>query len=478
MNALAIFATLPIVSALSSLAIRNLQVTRIIVPFLTWLQLACATVLFWPALSGKSAIVQLGGEFSADRVGSLFLLLTVVVVAGSFTHAAIFFEKEQFDQAGNYNANHERLFYAFASLFLLAMIFVFICDNLGFLWISIEATTLCSAALVYFARTKHALEATWKYLIICSVGIAFALLGTVLLFASTQHGAFAQGSLNIRELMRAGPLLQYQLLRLGYIFCFLGYGTKAGIFPLHSWLPDAHSEAPSPASAMLSGALLNCALFAIFRLSQLLVAANHGALPYTLAVGLGTITTLAASFFLIRQHGIKRLWAYSSIENVGLMLIAIGFNSSALFFLQALNHSIAKVSLFLLSGNIVQLTGTKELSEIRGVLSICPAWAILITLSAFAVTGAPPFGAFISEWLILARSADSKLWIVLGCVTIALAISFIAVCSHLGKILFGTAHPTTATFRPFASSAIPVALVAGAVVLGITALPALLVVLK
>src|SRR5262249_24526682 len=158
----------------------------------------------------------------------------------------------------------------------------------------------------------------------------FALLGTILIFASSQHGGLPLGSLSYSELMAHAESLQCPLLRLGYIFCLVGYGTKAGIFPLHSWLPDAHSEAPAPASAMLSGALLNCALFAIWRLSQLVSCAHCGILASTLLLTLGALTALAASLFLVHQHGIKRLWAYSSIENVGIMLVAIGLGSGPL----------------------------------------------------------------------------------------------------------------------------------------------------
>ena len=361
MNHLISFAALSIVASIISICVKDLRFTRTAVPVLAWSQLIFLSFLCMPVLSGSNSNLVFSSEFSIDRIGTYFLLLTNFVAACSLSHAASFFQREEaLGQARE--KQHERIFYASAALFVAAMSFVFICDNLGFLWVSIETTTLSSASLVYFSRDKHALEATWKYLIVCSVGIAFALLGTVLIFASSQHGALPAGSLNLRELHDHANLLQPRLLQLGYIFCLLGFGTKAGVFPLHSWLPDAHSEAPAPASAMLSGALLNCALFAIYRLTDLVKLTVHHDLATTLPIAWGTITALAAALLLVHQSGIKRLWAYSSIENVGFMLVAIGLGSPALFFLQAVNHSFAKVALFLLSGNIIQNCGTDRKS--------------------------------------------------------------------------------------------------------------------
>jgi len=264
-------------------------------------------------------------------------------------------------------------------------------------------------------------------------------------------------------------------LQLGYIFCLLGYGTKAGVFPLHSWLPDAHSEAPAPASAMLSGALLNCALFAIMRITDLVKLTPHHDLATILPIDWGAITAVAAALLLVYQSGIKRMWAYSSIENVGIMLIAIGLGSHALFFLQALNHSVAKVALFLLSGNIIQECGTKELSKIRGVLKSSPVLGILFAIAAAAVTGTPPFGAFIAEWMILARNADAHNWAIICMLLAALALSFVAICMHVGRILMGPARPNQLKFSSVSNSIVPAILCVCALALGMSNLPLMLV---
>ncbi|MDZ4837144.1 MAG: proton-conducting transporter membrane subunit [Candidatus Melainabacteria bacterium] len=464
----------PLLAAFISLGSRNALFTRAVVPSLFFLQIGLIAYICIPVLNGTATDLIFSEDFSIDRIGAYFLLLTNFVVACAMSHAFAFFERES--ALGRLDdPNHERIFYASTALFLLAMSFVFICDNLGFLWVSIEATTLFSAALVYFSRDKHALEATWKYLIVCSVGIAFALLGTVLIFASSQHGAVPDGSLNIRVLIAHANMLQPKLLQLGYIFCLLGYGTKAGVAPLHSWLPDAHSEAPAPASAMLSGALLNCALYAIWRVTELMNLTPHHTLSTSLPIIWGAITALVASLVLVHQSGIKRLWAYSSIENVGIMLVAIGMSSPLLFFLQALNHSVAKVCLFLISGNIIQTTGTKELAHIHGVLKTSPVWGILFAIAALAVTGAPPFGAFICEWMILSKGADAHSWIAVIMLIIALTLSFIAVSVHVGKILLGTPKQSMIAPRSFGTSFIPFVLCVCALLLGVTFVPSLLV---
>jgi hydrogenase-4 component F len=474
---LLLICVLPAIAAALAILLPTTPVIRRLVPALCWLQFALLLKEGGSLMNGSTSWLPLTSDFSLDKSSLLFVLLTTAVAGCSLGHAESFFRKEA-AISPMYKPYHEKIFYSCASIFLLSMTLVFLADNLGVLWVCVEATTLSSAALVYFSRTKHALEATWKYLIICSVGIAFALLGTVLIFASSQHGGFNQGTMNIRELMAHPTLLQYPLLRLGYIFCLVGYGTKAGIFPLHSWLPDAHSEAPAPASAMLSGSLLNCALFAVWRLSQLIGATHHEVLAYFLPLVLGCVTAVAASLFLIRQHGIKRLWAYSSIENVGIMLVAVGLGSGSLLFLQAFNHSVSKVALFLLSGNIVQAAGTKELKDIRGVLSTSPLVGILLCLAAFSVTGAPPFGAFVSEWWILTQSAAQGKWFVVVALTIALALSFIAVCTHVGAILFGNPRADAVVKCPAAGTVFPALLVACAFVSGITALPSYLVTLR
>lgn len=466
MNNLLYLFVLPCTLVILSLVISNIKLTRKLVPALLWCQLGVVIFVMQPVLLGANHI-QFASGLAIDKLGSYFILLTTFVVSCCTTHADYFFATAE--AHGECHGDRElRLFYAAVNLFLMAMTTVFICDNLGYLWIAIEATTLSSAPLVYFERNKFALEATWKYLIVCSVGIAFALLGTVFIFAASQRGTLAAPTLNISELVSQAQMLNFPLLRLGFIFCLIGYGTKAGIFPLHTWLPDAHAEAPAPASAMLSGSLLNCALFGIWKVSTIIDAAQPNSRVHYLVAILGTITVVAASLLLLRQHNIKRLWAYSSIENVGLMVFAIGLGSGPLFFLQALNHSFAKVALFLLTGNIIQATGTKKLNKIHGVLEDCPLWAGLFVLATFAVTGAPPFGAFVAEMSMLSLSMSNHRWVLVLIMTAAIAISFIAICAHVGKITLGACKLDFKKFQPVRGAVVPAILIFGTFVLGIT----------
>jgi hydrogenase-4 component F len=322
-----------------------------------------------------------------------------------------------------------------------------------------EATTLMSAPLVYYHRSQNSLEATWKYLLLCSVGIAFALFGTVLLFAASQRTGDENGTLAIAGLLARASSLDPRLLRLSFVFCLLGYGTKAGLFPLHNWLPDAHSEAPAPASAMLSGALLNCALVALWRISRIMVAAGHGAVVQQTMIPMGALTVLVASLILVRQHDLKRMWAYSSVEHVGLMTLAIGLGSGSLFLLHAVNHSLVKNALFLLSGNILYLYGTKSLGKLAGLQRAAPEAALLLALAGFAVAGSPPFGTFVSEWLILRNLLASGQGWAAGLVIAGLTLTFVAVASHVARILFGAAPALPVKRPPRSWLLVPTALI-------------------
>jgi hydrogenase-4 component F len=412
-------------------------------------------------------VLFLSNSFFVTRLDGAFVLLTAGIAACTFIHSSIFYERELFNPKPP-NSKNIRLNHACAMFLVIAMYGVLLSKNIGYLWISVELATLLSAVLIYFVRSRRALEATWKYLIICSVGIIFALLGTLFIFASSQHGAFPGGTLHFATLLEVAPQLDLNLLRFGYLFCLLGYGTVAGMFPVHSWLPDAHSEAPAPSSALLSGALLNGALFAIFRISQVVSASNHGSVSSKITLWMGTATVVAASLFLIRQYALKRLFAYSSIGNVGLMLIAIGLNSGPLFFLQAINHSIARVSLFLLSGNVIQATWKKNLRQHPGLLEAAPVWGVLMVLSAFAAIGAPPFGTFLAQWLILMRAVDMRYYVPAALCLISLCLSSTTVCMHIGKVIFGSPSSNFDYFRPYASSTIPAILLLCSIILGVT----------
>lgn len=403
---------------------------------LMWAQMAVTTCVSIYGFTRNATVHLRIYGFQLDKTAQLFLVLTTLVTASALTQAVAFFDREEAEQQANIGSL--RNFYALASLFYLSMIAVITAEDLGYLWIAIEATTLLSAPLVYFHRSRTALEATWKYLIICSVGIAFALFGTALFYAASQRvPGLSSGSLSLHILLLNAKLMPTGLLRLGFVFILLGYGTKAGLFPLHSWLPDAHSEAPAPASAMLSGALLNCALIGLWRTAGIMDAAGEASFVRITLLPMGALTVLAAGLFMLKQYDLKRMLAYSSMENVGLIACAIALRSSSGFALQAINHSLVKVALFLLAGNMLQEYGTKSIREIRGMMQVRPSAGFLFLLGIVAVSGTPPFGSFLSEWEILYSAADQRQILVLAAILSALAIAFIGLMVQTAGIVFG-----------------------------------------
>lgn len=467
MNPLLWLFALPLLMAVLGLFPRTAKWLPSTAAALMLLQLPVALRICWPVLSG---FTYPRGDFSLDGPGAAFVLITTLVATAAIIQSALLLPAER---TGEHAVSVRRfcLFYSLAGLFLMAMYAVLLAQNLGFLWIAMEATTLMSAPLVYYHRSRRSLEATWKYLLLCSVGIAFALFGTVLIFAA-QHGAGDGGTLLLPDLLTRATQLDPRLLRLGFIFCLLGYGTKAGLFPLHNWLPDAHSEAPAPASAMLSGALLNCALVAIWRLSGLVSAAGQPELVRQLLVPAGAITVLAASLMLVRQHDLKRLWAYSSVEHVGLLTLAIGLGSGPIFILHALNHSLIKVALFLLAGNILYRYGTKRLHKLSGLLTGAPAWGLLLAAASFAIAGSPPFGTFLSEWLLLRDTFAAREMLAAGVVIAGLTITFIAIAIHVGGVLFGSPPTASRPPSPRSWTVVPAILVGLSVAAGLLLAPA------
>ena len=412
------------------------------------------------------------GNLGIGGMTAAFLLITTLVSTAALVQSAFLLPAERADEPG---ISDRRFcsFYTLSGLFLSAMYGVLLSHNLGYMWIAMEATTLLSAPLVYYHRTRHSLEATWKYLLLCSVGIAFALFGTVLLLAA-QHSSGGAPTLLFGEILARGPSLDPHLVRLAFVFCVLGYGVKAGIFPLHNWLPDAHSEAPAPASAMLSGALLNCALVAIWRIAQVAQAAGQGTLVRQVLVPAGVITVLAASLMLLRQRDLKRMWAYSSVEHVGLLALAIGIGATPIFILHALNHSLVKVALFLLSGGILQVYGTKSLSKIRGLLTVAPLWGVALIAGTFAIAGSPPFGTFISEWLLLRDTFAAGQPLAAALVIAGLTVAFVALTSHVTPMLFGGKSHALARKPAPAWGVVPAVLLIATLATGLALAPPLM----
>ena len=297
----------------------------------------------------------------------------------------------------------EAVFIACLLLFLGTAVLVSVSNHLGLLWAAIEGTTLACAPLIYFHRTAPSLEATWKYLIICSVGIAFALLGNFLLDVAWQVPGRPHVGMTMREMLADPVGVNPAWFKAAFIFIFIGYGAKTGLAPMHSWLPDAHSEAPSPISALLSGVLLNCALLGILRLHQLSLAAGFGEFSQELFVLFGLFSMVIAALFIVGQGDYKRMLAYSSVEHMGVILLGIGIGGLGAQggLLQLICHSLTKAALFMLAGNILAAYHTKVVVLISGVGRVLPWTGALWLAGFFAMAGCPPFGIFASEFTIL-----------------------------------------------------------------------------
>lgn len=338
-------------------------------------------------------------------------------------------------------------YYGFFHLFLFTMILTVTSNNIVLMWAAVEATTLGSAFLVGLYGHKSSLEAVWKYVLICTVGVAFALYGTILVYANAFNVMQnAESAMMWTEIVKGAQALDPMIMKLAFVFVLIGFGTKAGIFPMHAWLPDAHSEAPSPISAQLSGVLLKCALFVIIRYYIIVVQSVGASFPQTLFLIFGTLSVGAAAFFIFAQHDIKRKLAYHSVEHVGLIVTGLGIGGPIGIFaalLHTMTHGVTKALMFCTSGNIMMKYGTRDAGAIKGMLSIAPVSAILWVSGALALAGAPPFGIFISEFQIIQGGVtQDRLWL-MGAVLLFTVIVFASLLELIGDTVFGPAPQTT-----------------------------------
>ncbi len=421
---------IPLLLALLSLLLSDLRKLRTYAAIGAVAQVLVTSVVSYTALKGGVELATTAW-FKIDAMAAWFLVVNVLVYGASIVSASLTLEDPKDLHLGPRGA---RALFGLASLFIVAANGVVCASDLGALWVAVEATTVITAPLILLTGTRRSVEAAWKYIILCGVGLAFALFGTFFVHVAASH---AGGTLSFHWLRANAFRLQPSLLDTGFIFFVLGYGTKAGLFPVHNWLPDAHSEAPAPASAILSGALLNVAMVALWRLGSIVEASHTGRLLMVILGPMGAITVLAASIMLIRQRNLKRMWAYSSIENMGILAIAAAFQVAPIFALHALAHSLAKAAAFLLSGNVIKGYGAVTLGKLKGLIRQTPPLGVALLLAGVASMGAPPFGSFVTEWMLLAKVVDAQgVGIAVALVT-GLALSFVAVMIHLGRIAFG-----------------------------------------
>ncbi len=342
---------------------------------------------------------------------------------------------------GRVTAGRLRLYHAMYQLFMFTMLLALTTNNMGLMWVAMEGATLSTVLLVTLYRTPESLEAGWKYFILCGVGIAQALFGTILLYVAAGKVLGAQGmtALLWTHLDAVKTQLEPTVLALAFVFLLIGYGTKVGLVPLHSWLPDAHAEGPTPISAVLSGLLLNVALYAVVRSKVLVEGALHSRLPSMMLMGFGLLSVVLASLLLWRQRDIKRLFAYSSIEHMGIATFAFGMGGPIANFAALLHmtvHSLTKSSIFFTAGHAAQKTGTQLMDGIRGLITLSPTVGWGLMLGSLAILGVPPFGVFASEFLILTTAMSAQPWAT-PILLAALAVAFAGIFSKVQPMVFG-----------------------------------------
>jgi hydrogenase-4 component F len=390
------------------------------------------------------------GQFFVDSFNVVLVALTTFV---AFTTAAFSRPYMRIEaHRGKVTAAALRLYHAMFQVFSFTMLLALTTNNMGILWVAMEAATLSTVLLISLYRTPESIEAAWKYFILCSVGIAQALFGTILLYFAAEKVLGSGGTALLwTDLNEVKTQLEPTVMSLAFVFLLVGYGTKVGLVPVHNWLPDAHAEGPTPISAVLSGLLLNVALYAVVRCKVLTDGALGTPFAGHLMMGFGLLSVVVAAFLLARQRDIKRMFAYSSIEHMGLMTFAFGMGGVAATFgalLHMTMHSLTKSAIFFAVGHAAQSTGTQVMDDIRGLIRTSPAigWGLMV--GSIAILGMPPFGVFASEFIILTAAMREQAWAT-PFLLIALGVSFAAIFGKVQPMVFGETqlprlpHPPT-----------------------------------
>jgi len=384
----------------------------------------------------------------ADALSAWMVLVISVVSLTSSLYAVHYIRRDQAD--GALTAQRVRQFHVLTPIFAAGMFLVVLANNLGVMWAAVEVTALSSVLLVALYNRKTSLEAAWKYVMLGSLGLVLALFGTLFAYAAAIQpgGGEAMPSFNWSQLLAMAPQLNPRLITLAFIFVLVGYGTKAGLAPMHTWLPDAHSEAPSPTSAMLSGASLVIAAYALLRFHILATACLGTAFSRHLILGFGLFSMVLAGAFILTQKNLKRMFAYSSLEHIGLICVGMGLNSPLTVFGALLHmgyHALAKPVLFFAAGNIHQHYHTLDFRRIGGgVAHTLPVTALVLGLAAVAVSGLPPFGLFVSElFIVIGGFASHQAWASVVVLAALIAV-FCGMLIKMAQLLFGPAraeHP-------------------------------------
>ncbi|WPC44520.1 proton-conducting transporter membrane subunit [Clostridium sp. JS66] len=394
-----------------------------ILTILNMVMLAAVSLVFYKNLKLQDSLNFCNNLIYIDSLNiiQLILISTISLVAALYSHKYIGEEI----QNGSISINFAKIYYFLFNLFVLSMIAVAISNNIILMWISLEATTLSTAFLIGFNRHKLSLEAAWKYIIICSIGIVLGLIGIILFIYSS--GDPSNKVLNWTYLVKNYSLLNKSIVKFGFCFIFIGIATKAGLAPMHTWLPDAHSEAPSPISAMMSGVLLNLALYVVLRFYIIVKLISGLEKMKYLFIVFGLISLIISAFSILNQKNYKRLLAFSSVENMGIITLGFGIGGPIALYgsmLHSIIHAYGKSLLFLISGNILSVYKTKRIDRVNNLIKTMPINSVLLICGVLVITGIPPFPSFFSEYNILAASIKNGHYLVCGIYALCLLIVF------------------------------------------------------
>lgn len=449
---------LPLLSGLVCLACRSAQAVMITIHIGVLASASVAGACVWAA-HGSGSISTAWGWLCLDALSAYHLAVMMVVFTLSSLYLPGYFREEIRDRILGMGAARRFGVLWFGAL--TSMTLVLLSNNIGIMWVGIEATTLVTAFLICIHRTPESMEATWKYLIICSVGVAFAFMGTLLAGAAANGLHLPPSQALLWTCLRQNAShLDPVLIKVAFVFLLVGYGTKAGLAPMHSWLPDAHSQAPAPVSALFSGFMLNAALYCIMRYMPLV----EGALGYEgwslrLLLFFGLTSILVAATFIIFQHDLKRLLAYHSVEHLGIIAVGLGLGGLGTFaaLLHTLNHSVCKSLSFFAAGRLGQMYGTHDMFKMAGALRAAPVWGKGLFGSLLVLIGVAPFAIFLSEFLILRAAAKSGSYWTMGLFLVGVGMVFVGALQHAINIAWGE---PTATPKPERANGIDKALVA------------------
>jgi hydrogenase-4 component F len=441
----------PAVTALLMLTTRDRRILSAIDVGGSAVLLALTLVLTREVASGGP---RAAGFLRVDDLALVFLLLLVVLTLAVSIYTVGWLK--QAVAVGNMKPELLRSYFALVHAFVATMVVTVLADNLGVLWIAMEGTTITSAVLIGYHGHRHGLEAAWKYIIVTTIGISFGLFGTVLIYAAAAaaglHGG--AGALSWSAIMKVAPKLDPGIVRIGFIFVMVGYGTKAGLAPMHLWLPDAHSQAPTPVSALLSGVLIKCALLGIIRFQTIAAAACGREFPAGVLLVFGLISVVVATPFILAQHDIKRLLGYHSVEHVGIVALGLGFGGAVGTYgalLHVVNHGVTKALAFFAAGKVIARYGSRDMRIIRGLLAVAPIGGTLLMLAALSLAGVPPFSIFVSELMVLRAGIGQGHWVVIAIFLAMVVVIFAGLLHHAGSMAFGE-PPAAASREPEAWS--------------------------